>query len=295
MRINRMFEIIYMLLDEEQITASELARRFEVSTRTIYRDIENISAAGIPIYMSRGKNGGISLAKGYIIDKKLLSNEERASIISALSGFHLFNEDKSRELIKKLGLFFGEDQDSYIEIDLMDWGDRVKNAYGIIKRAIQEKRILEFDYISPDSGISSRKVEPYKLYFKSSTWYLKCYCLKKKSERLFRLSRMKNIVLTESFTPRVIEGTTLDESKAPKLKLKLLIDKSEEYRVLDEFKEHEVLINADGNYVVETEMIHSNWVVGYLLSYGSKLTVIYPEEIRDTIVEHIQGLSKNYL
>ncbi len=271
MRINRMFEIIYMLLDEEQVTA------------------------GIPIYMSRGKNGGIALAKGYTIDKKLLSNEERSSIINALSGFNSFSEDKSSELIKKLSLFFGASNESYIEIDPMDWGDRVKNAYELLKEAIQEKRVVEFDYISPDSGVSSRRIEPYKLYFKSSTWYLKCYCLTKNSERLFRLSRMKNIVLTEPFTPRVIKEITLDETKAPKVKLKLLIDKSEEYRVLDEFKESEVKLNADGNYVVETEMIRSNWIVGYLLSYGSKLTVIYPKEIRDIIVEHVQGLSKNYL
>ncbi len=296
MRISRMFEIIYILLYRERVTAKELAEKFEVSTRTIYRDVENISAAGIPIYMSKGKNGGIGLLKGYTLNKSVLSDEEKQNIISALKSFNSFDEKKGSNLLNKIGLFFGGKHDSYIEIDLMDWGGRVREAYDISKQAILERKVISFDYISPSSGLSSRKVEPYKLYFKASTWYLKSYCLTKKSQRLFRLSRMKNIVVTDTvFAPRVLENTALDELSAPKVKLKLKINKSEQYRVLDEFSDSEVKRDSNGDYLVETEMIESSWIIGYLMSYGKNLTVISPENIRTKIKAHVEGLSKNYL
>ncbi len=296
MRINRMFEIIYMLLDEGVITASELASRFEVSIRTIYRDVENISAAGIPIYMTRGKNGGISLAKGYTMNKAILSDEEKMNLMDALQSYHSFSDANTMDLISKLGVFLGRDTQGYIEIDLMDWGDRVKKAYSKVKQAILEQKIIEFEYVSPDSGISNRRIEPYTLYFKSSTWYVKSFCLDKQSERLFRLSRMKHIVVTDTvFKKRVLESVSLNEGIAPKVTLKLQIEKGEEYRVLDEFSGHEIKRHSNGDYIIETEMIDSNWIVGYLMSYGKSLTVISPKSIRDKIKDHVKGLSKNYL
>ncbi len=295
MRISRMFEIIYILLYRERVTAKELAEKFEVSTRTIYRDVENISAAGIPIYMSKGKNGGIGLLKGYTLNKSVLSDEDRQNIISALKSFNSFDEKKGSDILNKIGLFFGGEHDSYIEIDLMDWGSRVREAYDISKQAILEKKVISFDYISPNSGLSNREVEPYKLYFKASTWYLKSYCLTKKKQRLFRLSRMKNIKISDRhFEVRVFENFSVEDNMSPKTKVKLIIDKTEEFRVLDEFSSEEYTANSDGDFVVETEMFIDNWVIGYILSFGSKAVVISPEYVRERVKENVKNSFENY-
>ncbi len=295
MRIHRMFEIVYVLLEEGRVTARQLADRFEVSTRTIYRDIENISAAGIPIYMVKGKNGGIGLLKGYTIDKSVLSDEERQNIISALKSYNYIDENKGSDLLSKLGLFLGEKNESYIEVDLMDWGSRVREAYDISKKAILERRVISFDYLSPSSGLSRREVEPYKLYFKASTWYLKSYCLNKESQRLFRLSRMKNIEISDKyFEGRILEEFLVEENMLPKTKVKLIIDKTEEFRVLDEFSSDEYKRNSDGNFEVETEMFIDNWVIGYILSFGSKAVVISPEYVRERIKKSVKKSFNNY-
>lgn len=180
MKINRLFEIIYILLDVERITAKELAERFEVSTRTIYRDVEDLSAAGIPIYMSKGKNGGIALLPDYTLNKTLMTEEEKIIILSALQGLNAFDESSVDDTLSKLSAFFGDKNQGFYEIDFDDWGSLMKDQFEKSKQAIISKRLLSFDYLSSLNERSKRIVEPYKLWFKEKNWYLKAYCLKKR-------------------------------------------------------------------------------------------------------------------
>lgn len=297
MRINRFFEIVYMLLDKERITARELADRFEISTRTIYRDIEDLSAAGIPIYMSKGKNGGISLLPDYILNKTLLTEEEKINILSALQGLNALDELSVDDTLSRLSAFFGDKNQGFYEIDFGDWGNLIKDQFEKSKRAIISKRFLSFDYLSSLNMRSKRIVEPYKLWFKEKNWYLKAYCLDKKAIRTFRFSRMRNVeVLDESFEPRMIQFSEVkaNEQARKPIDISLRIDKELEYRVLDEFPDSDVVINEDGSFIVTMKSIEDNWLYGYILSFGSAATVISPQSFRKTISTMIGEMSSNY-
>ena len=187
MQENRLFKIIYYLLDKGKSTAPELAAKFEVSIRTIYRDLDAISAAGIPIYATQGKGGGISLLQNYVLDKVLLSNQEKEKILMALQGIIATEDAKADELLSKLGGLFQTKITSWIDVDFSDW---IKNTpdqdvFNTIKGAIFTKNRILFSYFGGNGLSSKRTVEPVKLVFKSKNWYLYGFCLTKKEFRFF--------------------------------------------------------------------------------------------------------------
>lgn len=297
MKINRLFEIVYLLLDKERITAKELANRFEVSTRTIYRDVEDLSAAGIPIYMSKGKNGGISLLPNYIFDKTLLTEEEKINILSALQSLNALDELSVDDTLSKLSAFWGDKNQGFYEIDFDDWGKVIKEPFEKAKQAIISKKLLSFDYRSSLNKRSERIVEPYKLWFKEKNWYLKAYCLKKKEIRIFRFSRMRNVeILDKTFEPRQLNlsNTMKQEQSYKMIEIVLRIDSGSEYRVMDEFSDGDIKQNKDGSFEINMKCIEDNWLYGYILSFGSSTKVISPPELRETIIDMIGEMSSNY-
>jgi len=291
-----MFEIIYILLEKEKVTAKELSEKFEVSIRTIYRDIESISAAGIPVYMSKGKGGGISLLPKFTLNKSVFSEEEKNYIISALKGFASMKVDDSSQALSKITSFFGENNREYIEIDPMEWGNKINDAYVKSKQAIISKHILVFDYVSTDGTINTRRVEPYVLWFKAHTWYLKSFCLDKNEQRLFRLSRMRNVKISpNSYIPRIIESFHVEENTKTPTTIILAIDKCKGRRVYDEFLESEISVKDDGNFEIKTDVILDDWVVGNILSYGSSAFVISPLSLRNTIKNELKKSIEKYI
>lgn len=296
MKINRLFEIVYILLDKEKVTAKELADHFEVSTRTIYRDVEDLSAGGIPVYMSKGKNGGIALLPNYLLNKTLLSESEKTNILSAVQSLNALDDSSMEDLLSKLSSFFGKQNTGYFEIDYNDWDDLIKESFKQAKQAVLSRKYLSFDYISSLNNKSRRTVEPYKLWFKQHTWYLKAFCLDRNETRIFRFSRMRNVeIINESFVPREIDFNTLmQEAHSSTTEIILKIDAGARYRVLDEFSDKSVVQNEDGSYTVTLNMIEDDWVYGYLLSFGELATVIRPKRIRDIIQRKIEKSLMNY-
>lgn len=297
MQINRLFEIVYILLNKEKATARELSEHFEVSTRTIYRDVEILSSAGIPIYMSKGKGGGISLLPHFVLNKAILTDTERSSILSALQGLNMGGSDSVQNTLSKLGLLFGENTTSFIEIDYSDWGSQIKEQFELAKKAILSRKLLTFDYISSQNQATERKVEPYVLWFKDKTWYLKCFCIHKQELRTFRLTRMKNTICTEeTYIPRKIETKPSEtEHKVLATKVVVRIDASQKYRIYDDFANNTIAQNDDGSYTVTMNFIEDEWLYGYLLSFGSSATVLEPERIKNIIKKSLQDSLKNYL
>lgn len=297
MKANRLFEIIYVLLDKKKVTAKELAEHFEVSTRTIYRDIEDISAGGIPIYMSKGKNGGISLLPGYVLDRTVLSEEEKTDILSALQSLNALDKSSVEETLSKLSSFFGDNIQGYYEIDLNDWGNSIKEQFEKSKQAILSKKLLSFEYLSSLNKRSKRIVEPYKLWFKEKNWYLKAYCLNKNAMRIFRFSRMRKVeILEEQFEARALDLTNNNEYQTPcrTTEVVMKIDSDMEYRVLDEFFDKDVVQNKDGSFTVRMNYIEDAWLYGYILSFGSSAKVLSPPELQNTIQKILQKMTDNY-
>ena len=296
MKINRLFEIIYILLDKEKVTAKELAERFEVSTRTIYRDLEDLSAGGVPIYMSKGKNGGIALLSDFVLNKTTLTAKEKSSILSALQSLNTFDHDSIESVLSKLSSFFGENSTGYYEIDYSGWDDLIKDQFDKAKQSIANKKILSFEYVSSHNSMSKRIVEPYKLWFKGNNWYLKAFCLEKNALRIFRFSRMRNVEIQDkAFIPRNVsfELTNEDFSEST-VEIVMRIEADATYRLLDEFHEKNILQNQDGSFTVKMNFVEDDWVYGYILSFGAFATVIRPKRIREIIKDKLEHSLANY-
>ena len=259
--INRLLGIVYTLLNKETVTATTLAERYEVSVRTIYRDIEVLSQAGIPVYTRKGKNGGICLMEQFVLDKMLITQEEQQEILSALLSVEETKATEEKEILQKLGDFFKTEPVNWLSIDFSDWGDGQRLLYEDIKRAILMNKVLSFDYYGQNREMSRRIVEPIQLLFKEYTWYLRAYCRERKALRTFKLTRIRKMkVLEENFKIReeYFKREAANSEKHQDITnanvyaplITLWIDKKETYRVYDRFSEADIEILKDGNFVV---------------------------------------------
>lgn len=301
MQKNRLFEIVYLLLAKKSVTASELAKHFEVSVRTIYRDIEALSGAGIPIYMCKGKGGGIRLLDDYILNKAVLSEEEQKEIISALQGINAVTGDAGKELVTKLNGMFQRVEEKWVEVDFSDWSGESVQKFEDIKQAILKHIVLEFDYFNRLGEASHRKVQPNQLYFKDKTWYLKAFCLNKNADRLFKLTRMKNVELSNQVFERnetIIQELTQKynekDTYTDMVELVFEVDDSVTYRIYDEFPENEIEKLDNGNYRISVLYADDPWIYGMLLSYGSHARVIKPKHVKDRLRQEIELMYRQY-
>jgi len=299
MQVSRLLEIIYLLLSREQITAQELAERFEVSRRTIYRDVDAISLAGIPVYTEKGKGGGIRLLPDFVLNKSVLSETEQTEILSALQGLAQIQTPDSDTVLKKLSAVFNRTAANWLEVDFSDWSYENEDFWGGFKTAILSHRIAEFDYYSSYSEKTHRRVEPIQLWFKSKAWYLKAYDLTKKDLRLFKLSRMRNLTVTdETFEKRDLLIAEADKPESSNqrqdITLKLRVKSEMAYRVLDEFYGYVEKQEPDGGYIISICWPEDNWVYGTILSFGEYIEVIEPEHIRKIIKEKAKKIYEQY-
>lgn len=298
MQINRLFEIVYILLDKKTTTAKKLSEHFEVSTRTIYRDIEILSGAGIPVFMSKGKGGGISLIDKFVLNKSVLSENEQNDILSALQSLNIINYPDIDNILSKLSSFFNKSIKNWIEVDFSDWSGH-EEKFNIIKNAIFDKKIICFDYFSTNGEKTKRKVEPFQLWFKEKNWYLKAFCREKQSLRVFKLTRITMLQITEETFDRVLldnnKHNEIDIFNKNIVTLKLNIDSSQSYRVYDEFEEEQIIKNANGSFDVEVSYPENEWVYSYILSFGYFTEVIEPIHIREIIKNRLKKTLNKYL
>lgn len=299
MQINRLMEMVYILLEKRTITARELAERFEVSQRTIYRDVEVLSAAGIPLYANKGKGGGICIMENYVVDKSLLSDKEQRDILASLQGMKALQLPDVEKILDKLGAVFKKDNHSWIEVDFSNWGSSEddKKCFNILKSGIIDKRTVSFDYFGNSSNKSHRIVEPLKLIFKGQAWYFYGYCRLKSDYRLFKLTRIKKPVLENEVFCRVIPDILPEntDSQVPKMiKCIMKFEKGIEYRVYDEFNLHDIKLEADGSLLVTAFFPDDEWLYGYLMTFGSNLEVIEPISLRHELIKRLKNTLEKY-
>ena len=300
MQINRLFEMIYILLSKKSITAKELAERFEVSVRTIYRDIDTLSSAGIPIYASQGKGGGISLLDDYVLDKSVLSEREQNEILYALQSLAITQAPETDKVLAKLSSLFNKNETSWIEVDFSPWGsDKNRTCqFTIIKDAILSRRIIEFIYFSSSGEKNIRRVETIKLVFKVNAWYLKAFCLTRNTFRIFKITRMSDVLMTPvSFSEKDFEELpeSDQEQKTQKwIDVCLKISAQGAYRVYDEFNENDITKNQDGSFTVSASLPENKWLIRYILSFGADVEVLAPQNIRDMIRSELTKIISKY-
>lgn len=295
---NRLFEIVYILMQKKKVTAKELADKFEVSTRTIYRDIEALSTANIPIYASKGKDGGIGLLDEYVLNKAILSEEEQNQILFALQGMRKVRGEDEKSILGKLSTLFNKEINDWIRIDFSNWSkeDTQKNRFEIIKSAILNKIVIEFTYYNSNGEESKRIVEPLQIWFKNKSWYLISYCRNKGDYRIFKITRMRKVkTLEEHFKREVPKENYNRENNFKSIILELEISKDMAYRVYDEFENEEITKNENGDFIINIEYPENEWVYGYILSFGEYAKVLSPSRAKEIIKQKLEKTLKNYL
>lgn len=287
MQESRLFKIVYYLLDKGSATAPELAERFEVSVRTIYRDIDALSSVGIPVYAEVGRNGGIHMLSDFVLNKTVLSQHEQQEILSALQGLSVVSGSYKKDMLEKLSALFRVHSPDWLEVDFSRWGDKPRDndKFEIIKTAIIHNRCMKIFNASSYGNANERVIQPLKLFYKSKDWYLKAYCRLKQDFRLFKLNRiLKWELLEEQFAP--ISFPDVQDAQ-PQTDTKIILRFPEEaaYRVYDEFDTNQIRQEKSGNLTVTANMPADDWLIGYLLSFGAQIEIIEPVYLKKIIAE----------
>ncbi len=295
---NRLFEIVYILLQKKKVTAKELADRFEVSTRTIYRDIETLSMANIPIYASKGKDGGIGILDEYVLNRTILSEEEQNQILFALQSIKKVVGQEEEAVLSKLSTLFNKKVEDWIKIDFSNWDrdSEKEDRFNKIKTAILNRKQIEFVYYNSNGEESKRIVEPLRIWFKDKSWYLVSYCTQKEDYRIFKISRMKEIrILDKTFERELPEEKKEENYNLGSISLKLEISKEMAYRVYDEFESEEISKNKKGDFIIKVEYPEGEWVYGFILSFGEYIKVLSPDKVKRIVKNKLEKTLKNYL
>ncbi len=300
MKIDRLIGILSILLQKEITTAPELAEHFEVSRRTINRDIETLCQAGIPIQTTQGVGGGISIMDGYRMDKTLLTSRDMQMILAGLrsldsvsgSGYY----GQLMEKIQAGASEFISGRDSIL-IDLSSWyRDTLAPKIALIQDAIELQKRIEFDYYSP-GGDSKREIEPYYLIFKWSSWYIYGYCLLRKDYRLFKLNRMDGIRHGKGFERKSeipMPDLSNDKVFPPSGRVKAVFDPSMKWQLVEEYGVSSFTEQKDGTLLFEIDYPDDEGLIAWILSCRDKVTVLEPESVREKILKITSDIEAKY-
>lgn len=301
MKIDRLIGILSVLLQEEKVTAPELAEKFEVSRRTINRDIEVLCRAGIPISTVQGAGGGIRIMEGYRMDRTLLTSKDMQVILAGLrsldsvSGSHYYGQ--LMEKIKAGSSAFVSGRDTIL-IDLSSWyKDSLAPKIEMIQTAIEERRLLSFQYYAP-KGDSSREIEPYYLIFKWASWYVWGWCCQREDFRLFKLNRMDQ--LTVSVTGYEVRAVPVPDLSTEKIfpgavKVKAIFQPEMRWRLVEEFGSDCFETRPDGTLLFYSDYTDDESLIDWMLTFRDQVEVLEPEKIRQEllrIAENVSGIYK---
>lgn len=287
MQESRLFQILYYLLNKGEATASELAEKFEVSVRTIYRDIDKLSCAGIPVYTVTGYKGGIRLDESFVLKKSVLSQEDMQNILMGVQSLSAICFPSADAVSSKLQALFQMQNADWVEVDYSRWGcdaEKEKRTFGLLQKAIQEKREICFKYYNSRGEVSDRKCLPVKLIFKGRAWYLHAYCFNRNAMRVFRISRMKELHVTDQLFQGISKENALfpPQADGKMIEIELSFNKKAAHRIYDIFDESMITETEDG-FIVKTAVPEDEWLFGFLMSFGDGLTILKPAYLKEEL------------
>lgn len=303
MEQNRLFKMLLLLLEKKKTTAPELARLFEISVRTVYRDIDRLSASGIPIYTTTGKHGGIHLMDNYVMDKSLLSEDEQNEILLGLYSVSAIPHLNGAHMLKRLTTLFDHKLD-WIEFEYSPWDStpaEEMELFNQVKQGIFTRQMIAFDYVDSNGEASKETAQPVKLIFKNNTWYFKGIKYIAQQEAGFEIYKIKRITQLRFLS----EVTNLSSIISPLkeraqeehelVQLEMLFSRAIAYRVPDYFDPLSIRREADGRLRVSVHIEEGERLYSFLMSFGAELTVLKPNKVREELlirhqkaVEHLQ-------
>ena len=300
MKLDRMIGILSILLQQEKATMPELAKKFEVSRRTINRDIESLCMAGIPLVTQQGAGGGVSIMEGYKIDKTLLSTSDMQAILAGLSSLDsVSGTNRYGQLMEKLSggnsnLLVG---DGHILINLSAWNKAsLSPKIEAIHEAVLSAKMISFCYYGP-KGDTTRKIEPYDLIFHWSNWYVWGWCLARQDFRLFKLNRMADLHTEEGFEKRPAPLPDLAKERVfPSVfQVKAVIQPKYKWRLIEEFGPEYFTVLPDNTLLFFCGFTDRDTVVSWIASFGDGAELLEPEEFRKDLVRFAEEIRNKYL
>lgn len=300
MKLDRLLGILTILLQNSRVTAPQLAEKFEVTRRTIGRDIDALCRAGIPIVTHQGGGGGISIAEGYKLDKSILTADELSSIVAALKGIGSVSEKSQVErTLDKLAA----NKDAVVSLResvVIDLASHYKGSLTpkikLIKQAVLEQTLIEFDYYY-EKGQTRRRIEPYFVVFQWTAWYVFGFCLERQDWRMFKLARLWNLQLCgENYTPRSIppERWNFNACLPDDKKLVALFEPSVKYQLIETYGLKCFTETEDGRLRLEIGYTNRDYTISWLLGFGNKAKVIEPLDMAEEIKRIARNIMKNY-
>lgn len=299
MKLDRMIGILAILLQKEKVTAPYLAERFEVSRRTINRDVEALCMAGIPLVTERGAGGGIRIMEGYKIDRTLLSTSDMQAILAGLRSLDsVSGTGRYAQLMEKLSAGASDllTADQHILIDLASWHKTsLPPKIGLLHDGICRIRQVSFTYHSP-KGETEREIEPYALLFHWSSWYVWGWCLMRQDMRLFKLDRMTDLQLREPFQKRSVPLPDLSPEKVfpPAIQVKVKIDPAHKWRLVEEYGPEHFTVRPDGTLLFSGGFTDKASAIGWVASFGDGAEILEPDELRRDMLALVEGLREKY-
>ena len=300
MKIDRLIGILSVLLQQDMVTAPFLAERFEVSRRTINRDIEALCRAGIPLVTEPGANGGVSIMEGYKIDRALLSRSDMQAILAGLRSLDSVSGTKRyAQLMEKLSagasnLLAG---DGHIFINLSSWYKAsLSPKMELLHGAVLAGRKVSFTYFAP-KGTSQRTVEPYALIFQWASWYLWGWCEIREDFRLFKLMRMTGLEMGEAFEKRAVPLPDLSPERVfpGGYQVKAVIQPQYQWRLVEEYGPESFTVQPDGTLLFSFGFTDKNSIVGWIASFGEGAELLEPAAFRKDVLAFAEGIRKKYL
>lgn len=296
MKTERLIGILSILLQREKVTAPELAEQFEVSRRTIQRDIESLCQAGIPIATAQGTGGGISILEGYRVDRTVLTTPEMQAILAGLQSLDSVSGTRRyAQLMEKLSAGAGG-RGSHILIDLSSWyKTSLAPKIESIQSAIQQHHTLRFTYFSP-KGESVRVIEPYDLVFQWSAWYVWGWCQTREDFRLFKLNRMTGLTAGEAFVPRAAPLPDLapDRVFPANYQVTVLFDPACRWRLVEEYGADSFTVEPDGRLRFHHSFPDADSVLSWVLTFGEGAELTEPAQLRDRLGQLTRRLAQRY-
>jgi predicted DNA-binding transcriptional regulator YafY len=281
--------MVHILLNKNKVTAKELAEEFQVSTRTIYRDIDTLSMSGIPIYTDKGTGGGIGILDSYVLNKSLISEEEKNNIIMGLEVLQATNYDDVDRATRNLKNLFDKNADNYIEVDFSSFdNEKEGQIFEDIKTSIKRNSTLEILYKNNLGHKTNRKIDPLKLIFKKQRWYLMAYCHERKDYRTFRISRIKSSTLTNEMFNRKdydISDKVLTSHGINNMKSVVLTLHGDAYFRVEEEFDSSMIVKEDDKLIVSFQSEFHSWLPFYIMSFADYIIDVEPLELKNIIKE----------
>lgn len=293
MKLERLMAITMILLNRKRVQAQELADKLEVSLRTIYRDLESLSLAGIPIVSYTGTEGGYEIIESFRLDRQMLSFDELTALFTALRGLQstqALDSGNMDRLLEKVGALVTQAEQerltdsSQIQIDFTPWknSEAERKKYESVHEAVKGRKLIGFHYMDAQGEDTERCVEPMSLALKGYAWYLHGYCLNREAYRTFRLSRIRELqVSEETFSRRDMPEVRLKEEWVRRSELQAIdfvfrISGDAKVYAADRFDEHEIERMADGSFLVRTSLPDAKWLTRFLLQFRTDLVILEP-------------------